>query len=372
MKYINIIFRSTFHTPTASGWNVIPTASTGTFALNYSDGSSSPFSITVSFAATTNFNNSAYAGGDKHGIPQDVIKATGSYVSSTARTMSITRSDATAVDTVKVWGASNQNDANRQARWTIEGTTVDHDDRNYGAAAPSSFTATGATWPIDLSVVKVPAASFGYPNVIQLEVPDTTYSVTAANSGNPIKAGATFPATTTGFINVTAGTIGGKALTGVSFSANTVTATAPTLVDGGTLYEPDTAQDLIFTDGTNSNPAFSVTAASPDGMSSVELTNPVLGNDKYIPYWMASLGYTPVSGDRIIYVTADCTVGAVGDVTAPNPVTTEVWLWQASGGTLRSFDMTIDESGVTNSGGLTSEVITSSGLTSSGLTSSGL
>lgn len=372
MKYINIIFRSASHTPTASGWNVILATATGSTALNYSDGTASPFTMNVTASNTTSLNNSAYAGGDKHGIPQDVIKATGSYVSSTARVMNISRSDSTGIDTVKVWGASALNDGVRKTRWTVEGVAYDHDDSSYGAADPTSITTTGATFPIDFSVVKVPSASFGYPNVIQLEVPDTTYSVTSANSGNPIKAGSTFTATTTGFTNVTAGTIGGKALTGVSFSANTVTATAPTLVDGGTLYEPDTAQDLIFTDGTNSSPAFSVTAASPDRMSSVELTNPVLGNDKYIPYWMSSLGSTPVSGDRIIYVTDDCIVGDIGDVTAPDPVTTEVWLWQASGGTLRSFTMTIDESGVTNAGGLTSEGTTSSGLTSSGLTSSNL
>ncbi len=373
MKYINIIFRSTFHTPTASGWNVIPSASTGAFALNYSDGSPSPFTMNVTLASTANLNNSTYNLGAKHGIPQDVIKATGSYISSTARTMNISRADATNIDTLKVWGASGVNDNTRAARWTVEGVTSDHDDRNYGDAAPTSFNLSAASWPIDISVVKAPnPVVYGYPNVIQLEIPDVSYTITSVNSGNPIKAGATFTATTTGFTNVTSGTLGGKALTGVSFSANTVTATAPILVDGGTLYEPDTAQNLIFTDGTNSNPAFSVTAASPDGMSSVELTNPVLGNDKYIPYWMASLGSTPVSGDRIIYVTAECTVGDIGDVTAPDPVTTEVWLWQASGGTLRSFTMTIDESGVSNDGGLTSSGLISIGLTSSGLTSSNL
>lgn len=349
MKYINIIFRSTYHTPTASGWNVIPSASTGSFALNYSDGSASPFTMNVTLASTNNLNNSTYNLGAKHGIPQDVIKATGSYISTTARTMSISRSDSTNIDTLKVWGASSVNDNTRAARWTVEGVTLDHDDRNYGDAAPTAFTVSGASWPIDLSVVKAPnPAVYGYPNVIQLEIPDVSYTITSVNSGNPVVIGTSFTGITTGFTNVTSATLGGKSLTGVSFNSNTVTATIPSLADGQTMFEPEVNQLLIYSDGTNTA-QLSIPTDLPATMSSVLVSNPVIANNKYVGYWMASLGYTPVSGDRFLYTTADCTIDAIGAVSTVGTVTTTVWLWQNSGGTLRSFSMTVNEIGVVTS-----------------------
>ena len=345
MKYINIIFRSTFHTPTAAGWNVIPSASTGAFPLNYSDGSPSPFTMNVTLASTANLNNSTYNLGAKHGIPQDVIKATGSYISSTARTMNISRSDATNIDTLKVWGASGVNDNTRAARWTVEGVTLDHDDRNYGDAAPTSFSLSGASWPIDISVVKAPnPVVYGYPNVIQLEIPDVSYTITSVNSGNPVIIGQSFTGATTGFTNVTSATLGGKALTGVSFLSDTVTSTIPPLADGQTMFEPEVSQTLIYSDGTNTA-QLSIPTDLPATMGSVLVTTPVIANNKYLGYWMASLGYTPVTGDRFLYTTADCAVGEIGDVEADAAVTTTIWLWQNSGDVLRSFEVTINEDG---------------------------
>ena len=172
-----------------------------------------------------------------------------------------------------------------------------------------------------------------------------SYAITVVNSGNPVKAGSVFTATTTGFANVTSGTLGGKALTGVSFLSNTVTATAPVFVDGQTFYEVDTTKTLSLSDGTNSAQV-DITAASPEGTASVVLNSPLLVSSTYLGYWMNSLGYTPVTGDRVIYSNSDCTVGEMGDVVADDPVVTTIWLWQNSADTLRSFTVTISEDGV--------------------------
>lgn len=171
-------------------------------------------------------------------------------------------------------------------------------------------------------------------------------SITDLNGGASVKAGSTATVTASGF-SPTGGTGGGKALTGWTGS-NPYTFTQPAYVDGGTYPEPDTTQTFVFTDGSQS-PTINGTLASPNGMVSVVVASPVLDDAAYLPYWMASLGYTPVNGDRFVSTTADCTVYADGRVTAPTGVSTVIWLWQASGTFTRSFNVTVNESGAITS-----------------------
>lgn len=171
------------------------------------------------------------------------------------------------------------------------------------------------------------------------------YTIASVNGGNPVKMGASFNTTTTGYTSVSSATLGGYALTGLSFGSNTLTATAPTLTDGVAIYEPDTTQTLSITDGSHPY-TYDITAYSPNGMTSVVVDTPNLLDNTFLGYWMASLGYTPVNLDRFVYTTADCTVGADGEVTTATPKTTTIWLWQNSGDVARSFTVTIGEGGV--------------------------
>jgi len=116
-KTINIIIHSAGHTPTAAGWNKISHTATGSVALNFSDGTASPFTLNISAASTSNLSNAAYVGGDKHGIPQDVIKGTGPYVGTTARAMTVSKSGGdNTITNMTLWGASSVNDSARQTR----------------------------------------------------------------------------------------------------------------------------------------------------------------------------------------------------------------------------------------------------------------
>lgn len=172
-----------------------------------------------------------------------------------------------------------------------------------------------------------------------------TYSITSVNGGNPVKSGSTFNSTTLRFTSVTSGDIGGKALTGVSFSSNTVTATFPAYVDSQTYPEPDTTKTLTFSDGVHSA-QYAITAASPNGMTSIVLSSPDITDTKKLGYYLALNGHTPVNNDRIVYKTSEVTINPDTGGNAPNAVVTTLWHWVQATSTLYSYDVTITEGGV--------------------------
>lgn len=188
------------------------------------------------------------------------------------------------------------------------------------------------------------------------------YNITSANGGNAIKNGSVFSAVTTGFSNIVSGTLGGKALTSVSYNAGTVTATAPAYLDGQTMYSPDSTNDLILSDGTNTA-TLAVPTAPPDTYTAVTVASPNTADPTYLSHHMTP---TPVNGDKFI---STITISADGGVYVADPVTVTVWHWKLSTTVLKEYLVTINEYGVDTVRELTSISITSAGLSSVGLTS---
>ena len=164
--------------------------------------------------------------------------------------------------------------------------------------------------------------------------------ITSANGGNAIKCGATFTAPVTGFTNVTGGTLGGKALTGVSFSAGTVTATAPTYVNGGTFYSPDTNQDLILTFEAETA-TLSVPTAAPDTYLVRTIASPDSSNPSYLAVHMSP---APLNTDKLI--STILWEANTNWSTATYPITVPVWHWKASNSMMTEYTVTLDVTGV--------------------------
>lgn len=171
--------------------------------------------------------------------------------------------------------------------------------------------------------------------------PVPAYLINSTNSGNPVEVGATFSSSVTGFTGITSGTIGGKALTGISYSSNTITATAPVYVDGATFYEPDTNQTLTYVNGSETASA-TIPTASPDGMTSVVIASPVTDDPTYI-----GSVYTLANGDRLVYPTlgGDFFVDADGKINALNAGTYVCWHWRVSDSVMTQVTLNISEAG---------------------------
>lgn len=191
-------------------------------------------------------------------------------------------------------------------------------------------------------------------------------SITTVNSGNPVKVGSTFNSTVSGFTGAASGTMDSKALTGVSYTTNTITATLPSYVDGGTYFEPDTTQTLTLVNGSETANTESPTA-SPDGMDSVVLATPNMADSTYLTYWIP----TATDDDRIVFPTegGDFDVSETGRVTCSTAGARVLWHWNSENSVMTRLNVTVNEVGDVVGFGLTSSGLSGSGLTSSGLTS---
>jgi len=199
--------------------------------------------------------------------------------------------------------------------------------------------------------------------------PVPSQTITTTNGGSPVKVGSTFSSVVTGFTGIVSGTIGGKALSSLNYSANTITATAASYVDGGVFYEPDTNQSLIYVNGVETA-SLLIPTASPDGMTSVVIVNPETIDNTYLTEAIAGIA----NPDRIVFPTegGDFSIAADGKITCATAGARVLWWWDASSGVMTQLNVTINEVGAIVSAGLTSSGLTSSGLTRVGLTSSGL
>lgn len=170
------------------------------------------------------------------------------------------------------------------------------------------------------------------------------YAITTANGGNAIPVGASgIVATVAGFTNpITSGTLGGKALTITDGVLNDIGFTVSNYVDDTTYYNPSSSQTLSLSDGTNSA-NLSVPTTVPTGKSVVTLASP---NTVDMTYPTANLDFTPVDGDKLIYVTVDCTIDATGKLTTDSEKETEIIHWRLSDGKTYLYQFTINEYGV--------------------------
>jgi len=194
--------------------------------------------------------------------------------------------------------------------------------------------------------------------------PVPAYLINSTNSGNPVEVGASFISSVTGFTGVASGTLGGKGLTSLSYSSNTITATAPVYVDGETFYEPGTNQTLTYVNGAETASA-TIPTASPDGMASVVIVNPETIDNTYLTEAIAGI----TNPDRIVFPTegGNFAIAADGKITTLTAGLRVLWWWKASSGVMTQLNVTINEVGAIVSAGLTSAGLTRVGLTSAGL-----
>jgi len=133
--------------------------------------------------------------------------------------------------------------------------------------------------------------------------------------------------------------LGGKALTSVSYSAGTVTATAPVYVDGETFYSPDSNQDLVFT-FSSETATLNVPTAVQDTYLVRTISSPNTTDPKYLGYHMFP---APLNGDKLVStILFDADTG--GSVVSPIVVT--VWHWKLSNSTLKEYTVSINQAGV--------------------------
>lgn len=199
-------------------------------------------------------------------------------------------------------------------------------------AYSTSAYAIPATWSATVSASTFDAL---------IEVVTVSQLINSTNSGNPVKVASSFSSSVTGFTGIASGTIGGKALTSLSYSSNTITATAPVYTDGATFYEPDTNQTLTYVNGSEAASA-TIPTASPDGMASVVIASPVTDDSTYI-----GSVYTLEDDDRWVYPTlgGDFFVDADGKINALNAGTYVCWHWRASDSVMTQVTLVVTESG---------------------------
>ena len=239
------------------------------------------------------------------------------------------------------------------ASWNLFRSAVGGDGKveSYSTSA----YAIPATWSATVSASTVDAL---------IEVVTVSQLINSTNSGNPVKAGDTFSSSVTGFTGVASGTIGGKSLTGLSYSSNTITATAPVYVDGQTFYEPDTDQTLTYVNGSETASA-TIPTASPDGMTSVVIASPITTDPTYI-----GNVYTLADDDRWVYPTldGDFFVDADGKINALNAGTYVCWHWREVDSIMTQVTLNISEAGeIVSVGCLTTRLIVGNKLTVSRL-----
>lgn len=167
-------------------------------------------------------------------------------------------------------------------------------------------------------------------------------SITTVNGGNPVKVGSTFNSTVSGFTGADSGTMDSKALTGVSYTTNTIAAMLPSYVDGGTYFEPDTNQTLTFVNGSETANT-DVPTASPDGMDSVVLATPNMADSTCLTYWIP----TATDDDRIVFPTegGDFDVSETGRVTCTTAGLRVLWHWNSENSVMTRLNVTVNDAG---------------------------
>lgn len=176
MPTIKIALHTTYHTPSATGYNVIAGTSTGTHALNDTNGNAANLSLQL----VDTFSQLNYSGhtGDLHGIPENVIKGGGLY---TSGTVDLIISGSASITDIKVWGISTVDDGSRITDYDHNAVTTQHDARNSGAAAPVSLSSLGAN-PKTITVS--PASGYAYLTYIEITTGAATPTVSSAEVSN--------------------------------------------------------------------------------------------------------------------------------------------------------------------------------------------
>jgi hypothetical protein len=160
-----------------------------------------------------------------------------------------------------------------------------------GVGGDSFYTGNDCPTPLGAS------ASNAVMPQIYMEIEDSVVAtLTDINTNEVVRVGGSISATTINMASATGLTIGGKATTSFSGSANTYTANMPDFSDGAT-YPSMGAQSAIITDGTNS-PALAVSLQPKTTQAYVTLATVNSGSG----YLGAYLSMT--SGDILIFDTA--------------------------------------------------------------------
>jgi hypothetical protein len=208
---------------------------------------------------------------------------------------------------------------------------------------------------------------------LDTDSPFTAYSITDVNGDEEIDIDSTGNTiNVAGFSNaISSIVVGGKAATSIAGSNPNYTFTMPPFTHGFTYPEPDATHDLVVTDTAANSAEIPIVLNSPVGMTSVTLSSPVTGDDRFMGYWMALNGHTPVNGDKMITIDADVIGTSDTGVTADDPLVTTIWHWFAATGIIYEYTVSVTEAGII-SAGLTAAGLTASSLTASGLTATGL
>lgn len=230
-------------------------------------------------------------------------------------------------------------------------------------------TGTATTLPTNTGVTMTFAGS----PALDTDSPFTAYSITDVNGDEEIDIDSTGNTITLdGFSNaISSIVVGGKAATSIAGSNPNYTFTMPAFTHGFTYPEPDATHDLVVTDTAANTAEIPVVINSPVGMTSVVLSVPVTDDDRFMGYWMAANGHSPVNGDKMLTIDADVIGTSDTGVTANDPLDTTIWHWVAATGIIYEYDVSVNEVGVV-SAGLTAVGLTSSSLIASGLTAAGL
>lgn len=222
--------------------------------------------------------------------------------------------------------------------------------RTLSGSTRNNHSATASTLPTTFAVTGNTANSSWGVYAVTEDIPGATPSIGSINSGAGVRADSTGNvATSTGTWSgaVSAGTLGGKAVTVTDFNAGTgaITFTMPAYADGVAYPRPNGTHTAQFTDGTNSPTISGIQLNPPTGRTAVTVASPDNTSSKKLGQALALIGKTPVNGDVIIGVDADVTWRADtgGTAAGPLPITTPVIFWQQSSGITYFYDVTITE-----------------------------
>lgn len=171
--------------------------------------------------------------------------------------------------------------------------------------------------------------------------PVPSQTITSTNGGDPVKNGSTFSSVVTGFTGIASGTIAGEALSSLSYSSNTITATAASYVDGEAFYEPDTNQTLTYVNGVETA-SLLITTEPPDGMASVLLVSPNSSDPTYPAYYFAMN-----ADDRLVYPTEGGDFEILDDsgISTTTAGTRLCWHWNSSTSVMTQLNITVNDAG---------------------------
>ncbi len=253
---------------------------------------------------------------------------------------------------------------------------------NTGSPRPMQNTTTGTTYSQSASTYASTQSTLTVPGTLSgavrqyhfwvegiLPVPtvtdiNTTETIVAGSSGNTLTC-----VNFSGTINSI--TVGGKACTSISGAGTSYTFTMPGYIHAQAYPNPNGSVSLVATDNLAGTDDISVTMSPPAGYSCVTIASPITNNSRYMGYCMAANGFTPVNGDKMLTLDADCTGSADTGISASAEVVTTIWHWVLATETMYEYTVTVNNAGVV-SAGITAASITATSITSAGLTSRSL